>query len=84
MDFNNFDDFVICHHENVKFMNHEMKYKICLLTVILQPRRLLTNLKNESFPNKAIYSSFPSVEPTDFKNAIQIKIQWGTSEAAEV
>ena len=33
MDFNNFDDFVICHHEDVKFMNHELKYKICMLTV---------------------------------------------------
>ena len=36
----------------------------------LQPPRLLTNLKNESSPNKAIYSSFRSVEATDFENAI--------------
>ena len=50
----------------------------------IQPPRPLTNLKNESFPNKAIYSSFRSVEPTDFKNAIQIKIQWAASEAADV
>ena len=50
----------------------------------LQSPRLLTNLKNESFSNKAIYSSFRSVEATDFKNAIQIKIQWAASEAAEV
>jgi len=28
------------------------------------------NLKNESFPNKTIYSSFGSVEATDFKNVI--------------
>ena len=35
MDFNNFDDFVICYHEDVRFMNRELKYKICLLTVIL-------------------------------------------------
>ena len=51
---------------------------------ILSKTRLLTNLKNESFPNKAIYSSFRSVEATDFENAIQIKIQWAASEAAEV
>ena len=38
----------------------------------------------ESFPNKAIYSSFRSVEATDFKNAIQNKIHWLASEAAEV
>ena len=49
-----------------------------------EPPRLLTNLKNESFPNKTIYSSFQSVEATDFKNAIQIKIQWAASEVAEV
>ena len=41
-------------------------------------------LKNESFPNKAIYNSFRSVEATDFKNTIQNKIHWAASEAAEV
>ena len=50
----------------------------------IQPPRLLTNLKNESFPNKAIYSSFWSVEATDFKNVILNKIHWAASEAAEV
>ena len=42
----------------------------------LQPPRLLTNLKNESFPNKTSYSSFWSVEATDFKNVILDKIHW--------
>ena len=50
----------------------------------LQPPRLLTNLKNESFSNKAIYSSFPSVEATDFKNVILNKIHWAASEAPKV
>ena len=42
----------------------------------LQPPRLLRNWKNESFRNKAIYSSFRSMETPDFENAIWIKIQW--------
>ena len=40
--------------------------------------------KNESFPNKTSYSSFWSVEATDFKNVILNKIHWAASEAAEV
>ena len=36
----------------------------------IQPLRLLTNLKNESFLNKTRYSSFWSAEATDFKNLI--------------
>ena len=48
-------------------------------------RRLdVENLKNESFPNRTIYSSFPSVEASDFKNAIYNNIHWAAFEAAEV
>ena len=49
-----------------------------------EPPRLLTNLKNESFPNYTIYSSFWSVEPTNFKNVIQKKINWGLEVVFEV
>ena len=31
MDFNNFDVFVIFHHKDVTFVNHELKYKTYLL-----------------------------------------------------
>ena len=41
-----------------------------------------SKLKNESFPNKTIYSSFLSLEASDFKNII--KIYWADFEAAEV
>ena len=50
----------------------------------IQPPRLLTNLKNERFPNKTNYSSFWSVEATDFKNVILDKIHKAASNAAEV
>ena len=59
--------------------------KTFIFQICQQPRRLdVESLKNESFPNKALYSSFRSMEATDFKGAIQIKIQWAASEAAEV
>ena len=48
------------------------------------PRLDVENLKNESFPNKTIYSSFWSVEPTDFKNVIVENIPPALSEVAEV
>ena len=50
----------------------------------IQPPRLLTYLKNESFPNKTIYSSFGSVEATDYKIVIQNKTHWVDFEATEV
>ena len=45
-------------------------YALILDIFNIQPLRLLKNLKNEIFPNKAIYSSFRSVKATDFKNVI--------------
>ena len=45
-------------------------FYIFLTARYIQLPRLLTNLKNESFQNKAIYSSFRSVQATDFENAI--------------
>ena len=43
-----------------------------------------SNLINKNLPNKTIYSSFGSVEATNFKNAILDKIHWAAFEAAEV
>ena len=60
-------------------------WKTFIFQICKQPRRLDDeNLKNESFPNKTSYSSFWSVEATDFKNVILDKIRWAASEAAEV
>ena len=59
--------------------------KTFIFQICKQLRRLDDeNLKNESFPNKTSYSSFWSVEATDFKNVILNKIHWAASEAAEV
>ena len=59
--------------------------KTFIFQICKQPQRLdVENLKNESFPNKTSYSSFWSVEATDFKNVILNKIHWAASEAAEV
>ena len=59
--------------------------KIFIFQICKQPQRLdVENLKNECFTNKTSYSSFWSVEATDFKNVILKKIHWAASEAAEV
>ena len=41
-------------------------------------------LSDENFQNKTIYSSFWSVEATDFKNLIKNKIHLAEFEAAEI
>ena len=43
--------------------------KLPLPVFNIQLRRLLTNVKNESFPNKKTYSSFQSVEATNLKTS---------------
>ena len=55
---------VVCNAMNDKASPH-----LAWADFKIQPPRLLTKLKNESFPNN--YSSFWPVEATDFKNIIQ-------------
>ena len=55
---------VVCNAMNDKASPH-----LAWADFKIQPPRLLTKLKNESFPNRTIYSSFQSVEATDFENA---------------
>ena len=55
----------------LKLGNNREKYFLQEHSYLLAASEMdVENLKNESFPNKTIYSSFQSVETTDFKNAI--------------